>query len=80
MREGFVCCQLTLIKALHLDTNTVNCKDASKQIFLDKELLGLTPNFQIKVSVSDLYIPSHHRSAYSIFCCRKICGPDLGNI
>ncbi len=30
----------------------------SKQIFLEKELRGLSPNFHIHVSVSDLYIPS----------------------
>ncbi len=29
----------------------------SKQIFLEKELCGLSPNFHIHVSVSDLYIP-----------------------
>jgi hypothetical protein len=29
----------------------------SKQIFPEKELSGLSPNFHIHVSVSDLYIP-----------------------
>jgi hypothetical protein len=29
----------------------------SKQIFPEKELHGLSPNFHIHVSVSDLYIP-----------------------
>jgi hypothetical protein len=29
-----------------------------KQIFLEKELCGLSPNFHIYVSVSDLYIPT----------------------
>ncbi len=47
MREGFVCCQLTLIKALHLDTNTVDFKDTIPKIrnkyFQEKELLGLSP-------------------------------------
>jgi hypothetical protein len=33
--------------------NTVN----SKQIFPETELRGLSPNFHIHVSVSDLYIP-----------------------
>jgi hypothetical protein len=28
-----------------------------KQIFPEKELRGLSPNFHIHVSVSDLYIP-----------------------
>jgi hypothetical protein len=27
-------------------------------MFLEKELLGLSPNFHINVSVSDLYIPT----------------------
>jgi hypothetical protein len=30
----------------------------SKQIFPERELRGLNPNFQIHVSVSDLYIPT----------------------
>jgi hypothetical protein len=30
----------------------------SKQIFPEKELRGLSPNFHIHVSVSDLYIPT----------------------
>ncbi len=30
----------------------------SKQIFPEKELRGLNPNFYIHVSVSDLYIPT----------------------
>jgi hypothetical protein len=29
----------------------------SKQLFPEKELRGLSPNFHIHVSVSDLYIP-----------------------
>jgi hypothetical protein len=30
----------------------------SKQIFPEKELRGLSPNFHIRVSVIDLYIPT----------------------
>jgi hypothetical protein len=30
----------------------------SKQMFPEKELSGLSPNFHIHVSVSDLYIPT----------------------
>jgi hypothetical protein len=30
----------------------------SKQIFPEKELCGLSPNFHIHVSVSNLYIPT----------------------
>jgi hypothetical protein len=40
-------------------TNTEN----SKQIFPEKELRGLSPNFYIHVSVSDLYIPTIGLSA-----------------
>jgi hypothetical protein len=39
-----------------------HCKDTipriSKQIFPEKEFCGLSPNFHIHVSVSDLYIPT----------------------
>jgi hypothetical protein len=44
-----------------LKTNTENWK----QIFPEKELRGQQSNFHIHVSVSDLYIYSHDRSAYS---------------
>ncbi len=46
----------------------------SKQIFPEKELRGLSPDFHIHVSVSDLYIPT----MVCLFCYRKICGPILG--
>jgi hypothetical protein len=42
-------------------TNTENWK----QIFPEKELRGNSPNFHFHVSVSDLYMYSHDRSAYS---------------
>ncbi len=45
----------------------------SKQIFPEKELRGLSPNFHIHVSVSYWYIP---RICLPILC-RKICGPIL---
>ncbi len=32
--------------------------DILKQIFLEKEYRGLSPNFHIHASVSDLYIPT----------------------
>ncbi len=38
----------------HKRRNTEN----SKQIFPEKELRSLSPNFHIHVSVSDLYIPT----------------------
>ncbi len=37
----------------------------SKKIFPEKEYQGLSTNFHIHASVSDLYIYSYHRSAYS---------------
>ncbi len=37
----------------------------SKQIFPEKELSGLSPNYHMHVFVSDLYVYSHDRSAYS---------------
>jgi hypothetical protein len=40
----------------------------SKQIFPEKEVCGVSPNFHIHVSVSDLYIPRSD----CLFCCRKI--------
>jgi hypothetical protein len=38
-------------------------------------LRGLSPNCNIYVSVSDLYIIP---GSVCLFCCRKICGPVLG--
>jgi hypothetical protein len=35
-----------------------NDAENSKQIFTEKELCGLSPDFHIHVSVSDLYIPT----------------------
>ncbi len=43
----------------------------SKQIFTEKELLGLSPNFHIHVSGAIHLFP---RSVL-LFCSRKICGP-----
>jgi hypothetical protein len=51
-------------------TNTEN----SKKIYPEKELRGLSPNFHIHVSVSDLYI---HTIDLPILL-REICGPILG--
>ncbi len=39
--------------------------EISKQIFPEKEYWDLSPNFHIHVSVIDLCIYSHYRSAYS---------------
>jgi hypothetical protein len=49
-----------LLEGTELNT-VLHCKDNnknSKQIFPEKELCGLSPNFYIHVSVSDLYIPT----------------------
>jgi hypothetical protein len=43
----------------------------SKQIFPEKELRGLSPNFHI----NEIYI---FPPSVCLFCCRKICGPILG--
>jgi hypothetical protein len=45
-----------------------------KQIFPGKEYRGLSPNFHIHVSVSELYIPTMGLS----FLLEEICGPILG--
>ncbi len=47
----------------------------SKQIFPEKKLRGHSPNSNIHVSVSDLYI---FPGSVRLFCCRKIGGPILG--
>jgi hypothetical protein len=36
----------------------MHCKEISIYVFPEKELRGLSPNFHIHVSVSDLYIPA----------------------
>jgi hypothetical protein len=37
---------------------TLHCKQKSINVFLEKELRGLSPNFHIHVSVNDFSIPS----------------------
>ncbi len=44
-----------------------------KQIFPEKEYRGLSPNFHIQVSVSELYIPTMGLP----FLLEEICGPIL---
>ncbi len=48
--------------------------EISKQIFPEKENRGLSPNFHIHVSVSDLYIPT---IGVPILL-EEICRPILG--
>jgi hypothetical protein len=45
-----------------------------KQIFPEKEFWGLSPNFHIHASVSDLYIPMIGLP----ILLEEICGPILG--
>jgi hypothetical protein len=47
--------------------------EISKQIFPEKEYRGLSPNFHIHASVSDLYIPT----IGSPFLLEEICRPIL---
>jgi hypothetical protein len=46
----------------------------SKHMFPEKELRGHSPNFQIQVSVADLYIPTIGLP----ILLQEICGPILG--
>jgi hypothetical protein len=48
--------------------------EISKQIFPEKEYWGLSPNFHIHVSVTDLYIPAIGLP----ILLEEICGPLLG--
>jgi hypothetical protein len=58
------------------DQRTLQRKNADnlKQIFPEKEYRGLSPNFHIHVSVSELYIPT----MVLPFLPEEICGPILG--
>ncbi len=46
--------------------------EISKQIFPEKEYRGLSPDFQIHASVSDLYIPTIGRPILLKDICRPI--------
>jgi hypothetical protein len=56
--------------------STLQSKNAEnwKQIFPEKKYRGLSPNFHIHVSVSELYIPTMELP----FLLEEICGPILG--
>ncbi len=45
-----------------------------KQIFPEKEYRGLSPNFHIRVSVSELYIPTMGQPVLLEEICRLILG------
>jgi hypothetical protein len=46
-----------LLSAIHIFFFTVHCNENPIYEFLEKELRGLSTNFHIHVSVSDLCIP-----------------------
>jgi hypothetical protein len=52
------------------------CNENNIYVFLFWELRGLSPNFQVHVSVSDLYIYSQDRPTYFLQQNRQI---DSGN-
>jgi hypothetical protein len=64
-----------LILVFHL-LGTLQRQNAEnlKQIFPEKEYLGLSPNFHIHVSVSEFYISTMGLP----FLLEEICGPILG--
>jgi hypothetical protein len=63
---------MTLVKSLQ----TLQRQNAEnlKQIFPEKEYQGLSPNFYIHVSVSELYIPTMDLSVLLEEICRLILG------
>ncbi len=67
-----------LLSSLLLSTLQTHNTENSKQIFPEKELRGLSPSFQIHVSVSDLHMLRICLPILLLQCCRKMCGPILG--
>ena len=53
-RDG---CQCMVAPPCHYNTLQRQNTEISKQIFPEKEYRGLSPNFHIHASVSDLYFP-----------------------
>ncbi len=73
------CCMYIFYSIVHFSYKrrlTLQRKNAEnlKQIFPEKEYRGLSPNFHIHVSVSELYIPTIELP----FLLEEICGPILG--
>ncbi len=64
-------------KYLHITQTLPHCNENPIYVFLSWELRGLSPNFHIHVSVSDLYVHSQDRSTYFLQQNRQI---DPGNI
>jgi hypothetical protein len=52
------CFQIICTLVAYYDTLQRQNTEISKQIFPEKEYRGLSPNFHIHASVSDLYIPT----------------------
>jgi hypothetical protein len=71
----FLLCTVSFIKIVG-PPSTLQRQNAEnlKQIIPGKEYRGLTPDFHIHVSVSELYIPTMGLS----FLLEEICGPILG--
>ncbi len=70
LKKGFYSfAELSIVIALQRQNNEI-----SKQIFPEKEYRGLSPNFHILASVSDLYIPSISLP----ILLEEICRPILG--
>ncbi len=67
---------VTGILAVPIPAGTLQRQNAEnlKQIFPEKEYWGLSPNFHIHVSVSELDIPTMGLP----FLLKEICGPILG--
>jgi hypothetical protein len=55
---------------------SVHCSENPIYFFPEKELRGLSPNFHIRVSVSDLY--TVFPGSVHILYCSRICRPIMG--
>ncbi len=58
---------------------SLHCNENPIYVFPEKELRGLSPNFHIRVSMSNLYIHSQDRSTYFLQQKRQT-GRTRGNI
>jgi hypothetical protein len=69
----FLKCFVSLISNFFHTLQRQNAKNL-KQIFPEKEYRGLSPNYHIHVSVSELYIPTMGLPALLEEICRLILG------
>ncbi len=58
----------------------LHCNENPIYVFPEKELRGLSSNFHINVSVSDLYVYSQDWSTYCIFLQQNILGRPIVGI